>query len=104
MTLQRILAIIAATLLVGAVALATLGPPDVPLGQMLLLIDHDLTEALHTGTERYLADWIWADVMTPLLVRPAWLIPAALGLICAGFAMSISSRKPARRPHRRSQR
>lgn len=104
MTLQRILAVVSAILLVGSVALATLGPPSVPLGQVLLMLNHDLTEALRGGVEQYLAAWIWADMAVPLLVRPAWLVPAALGLIFAGAAFSVSGRKPAGRPHRRSQR
>ena len=104
MTLQRILAVISAILLVGSVALATLGPPSVPLGQVLLMVDHDLTEALRSGIEQHLAAWIWSDVAAPLLVRPAWLVPAALGLICAGAAFSVAGRKPASRPHRRSHR
>jgi hypothetical protein len=103
-TLQRILAVIAAILLVGSVALATLGPPGVPLGHLLLMLDHDLTEALRSGIERHLASWIWDDLAVPMLVRPAWLVPAALGLICAGAAFSVPVRKPAGRPHRRSQR
>lgn len=104
MTLQRILAILSAILLVGAVALATLGPPSVPLGQVLLMIDHDLTETLRTGIEQHLAAWMWSDVALPMLVRPAWLVPASLGLVCAGAAFSVARRKPAGRPHRRSQR
>jgi hypothetical protein len=103
-TLQRILAVIAAILLVGSVALATLGPPDWPLGQVLLMLDHDLTEALRSGVEQHLSSWIWSDLVVPLLIRPAWLIPAALGLICAGAAFSAAGRKPAGRPHRRSPR
>jgi hypothetical protein len=103
-TLQRILAVISAILLVGSVALATLGPPSVPLGQLLLMIDHGLTEALRSGIEQHLAAWIWSDMAVPLMVRPAWLVPAALGLICAGAAFSVSGRKTASRPHRRSQR
>ena len=104
MTLQRILAVIAAFFLVGSVALATLGPPSVPLGQLLLMLDHDLTDALRNGIEQHLASWIWSDVVLPLLVRPAWLVPAALGLICAGAAFSVPARKPAGRPPRRSPR
>lgn len=104
MTLQRILAVLSAILLVGAVALATLGPPSVPLGQVLLMIDHDLTETLRTGIEKHLAEWLWTDVALPLLVRPAWLVPASLGLVFAGAAFSVSARKPAGRTHRRSQR
>jgi hypothetical protein len=90
--------------LVGAVALATLGPPSVPLGQVLLLVDHDLTRTLHDGVQQHLAAWIWDDAIQPLLVRPAWLVPASLGLLFAGAALSVTSRKPAGRTHRRSQR
>ena len=104
MTLQRILAVLSAILLVGAVALATLGPPEVPLGQLLLMVDHDLTDALRTGIQNHVSGWLWSDVAQPLLVRPAWLIPAALGLVCAGAAFSASGRKAAGRTHRRSQR
>jgi hypothetical protein len=103
-TLQRILAVISAIFLVGSVALATLGPPSVPLGQLLLMLDHDLTAALSNGLEQHLATWMWSDLVMPLLARPAWLLPAAFGLICAGVAFSVPARKPAGRPHRRSQR
>jgi hypothetical protein len=103
-TLQRILAVIAAIFLVGSVALATLGPPGVPLGQLLLMLDHDLAAAMQDGIEQHLAAWMWSDLVVPLLARPAWLVPAALGLICAGVAFSVPARKPAGRPHRRSQR
>ena len=48
MIAQRILAVLAAMFLVGAVALATLGPPEVPLGQALFMIDHDLMDATHS--------------------------------------------------------
>ena len=51
-----------------------------PLGGLLLMIDHDLTEALRSGIEQHLAAWIWSDLAMPLLVRPAWLVPAALGI------------------------
>lgn len=104
MTLQRILAVVSAILLVGSVALATLGPPSVPLGQLLLMIDHGLTDMLRSGIEQHLASWIWSDIAVPLLLRPAWLVPAALGLVFAGAAFSVAGRKPAGRPHRRSQR
>ena len=102
MIAQRIFAILAAALLVGAVAVAMLGPPEVPLGQMVFMIDHDLMNALRSGIERHLASWIWGYLVAPLMVRPAWLVPAALGLICAGMAVTLSNRKPAHRSHRRS--
>jgi hypothetical protein len=100
---QRILAVIAAMLLVGAVALAMLGPPAVPLGQALFMLDHDLMNALHSGFERHISSWLWDNLAVPLMLRPAWLVPAALGLICGGLSLSLSTRKKApHRSHRRS--
>jgi hypothetical protein len=99
---QRILAVLSAALLVGAVALAMLGPPEVPLGQVLFMIDHDLMEAVHSFIGTHLASWLWDFVLVPLLVRPAWLVPAGFGLICGGVSLSLSTRKSAHRSHRRS--
>lgn len=102
MIAQRILAVIAAALLVGAVALAMLGPPEVPLGQALFMIDHDLMDGLHNFIGTHLHVWLWDNLMVPLMVRPAWLVPAALGLICGGISLSLSTRKTTHRSHRRS--
>lgn len=102
MIAQRTFAIIAAILLVGAVALAMLGPPSVPLGQALFMIDHDLMNVLHSGIEKHVSAWLWTYVLMPLMVRPAWLVPAALGLICGGLSLSLSTRKSTHRSHRRS--
>jgi hypothetical protein len=100
---QRIFAVLAAMLLVGAVALAMLGPPSVPLGQALFMVDHDLMDALHSGVERHLSSWLWESAAVPLMLRPAWLLPAALGLICAGVSLTLSTRKKStHRSHRRS--
>ena len=102
MIAQRIFAVLAAALLVGAVALAMLGPPEVPLGQMVFMIDHDLMNAMRSGIEKHLPSWIWGYLIGPLMVRPAWMVPAALGLICGGMALTLSNRKQAHRSHRRS--
>jgi hypothetical protein len=99
---QRILAVLAAMLLVGAVALAMLGPPSVPLGQALFMLDHDLMEALHSGIEKHVSAWLWSNIAVPLMLRPAWLVPAAMGVICGGLSLSLSTRKSAHRSHRRS--
>jgi hypothetical protein len=99
---QRILAVLSAALLVGAVALAMLGPPEVPLGQVLFMINHDLMEAVHGFVGTHLASWLWDYLLVPVLVRPAWLVPATVGLVCGGASVSLSTRKPARRSHRRS--
>jgi len=100
--LQRVLAILAAMLLVGAVALAMLGPPAVPLGQVLFMVDHDLMEAVHGFIGTHLATWLWDYLVLPLMLRPAWLVPAALGLLCGGASLSLSTRKSTHRSHRRS--
>lgn len=102
MIAQRILAVLSAILLVGAVALATLGPPSVPLGQVLFMIDHDLMESLHRLIGGGIAGWAWSDVIVPLMLRPAWLIPASAGILCGGAALSLTGRKPAVRSRRRS--
>ena len=103
MIAQRILAVLAAMLLVGAVALAMLGPPSVPLGQALFMLDHDLMNAVHSRIERYVTTWLWDYVAVPLMLRPAWLVPAGLGLVFGGMSLSLSTRKKsAHRSHRRS--
>jgi hypothetical protein len=99
---QRILAVLAAMLLVGAVAVAMLGPPAVPLGQMLFLVDHDLMDAVHSFIGTHVAGWLWDYLIAPLMLRPAWLVPAALGLILGGMSLSLSTRKSTHRSHRRS--
>ena len=55
MIAQRILAVVAAMFLVGAVAVAMLGPPEVPLGQLLFMIDHDLMDATHNFIGAHIA-------------------------------------------------
>lgn len=103
MTLQRILVVLSAILLVGAVAIATVVPPSMPLGEALYLLDEGLTQHLHEIIAGYLSGWAWANLAVPLLLRPAWLVPASLGVICAGAAVSVSNRKATRRTHHRSQ-
>ena len=97
MILQRALAVLAALLLVGSVALGTLGPPDLPLGQLLVMVDHDLVGKL----QKFLPAWMWVHLAAPLLVRPCWLVPAGLGLIATGLSMTLASRADARASHRR---
>jgi hypothetical protein len=99
---QRALAIIAAVLLVAAVGVATFGPQSVSLGQALVLFDRDVLAKLPLWSTRLLGNWVWVSLIQPLLVRPAWLVPASLGLVCAGLSLSLSNRKTTHRSHRRS--
>ena len=102
MIAQRVLAIIAAILLVAAVAVATFGPQSVSLGQALLLLDRDVLAKLPLWSTRVLGNWVWETLIQPLLVRPAWLVPASLGLVCIGLSLSLSNSKTTHRSHRRS--
>jgi hypothetical protein len=99
---QRALAVIAAVLLVAAVGIATFGPQSVSLGQALFQLDDTSLDVLLKWSNRVLGSWVWGAVVQPLLVRPAWLVPASAGLICCGLALSLSNRKTTHRSHRRS--
>ncbi len=101
MIARRILAILSAALLVGAVAVALLGPPEMPLGQALLAIDHRLLDGMQYEVERVFAPWLWTEVIMPVLARPAWLPPTALGLICAGLSLTLPQSRRAERPRQR---
>lgn len=101
MIARRILAILSAALLVSAVAVALLAPPGMPLGQALLALDHRVLGTLQSDVERFLTPWLWTEVILPVLVRPAWLPPAALGLICAGLSLSLPNGRRAERPRQR---
>ncbi|MBV9654796.1 MAG: hypothetical protein JOZ42_09565 [Acetobacteraceae bacterium] len=103
MIAQRILAVLAAILLVGAVALATLSPPDMPLGQLLFLANHDALQNAEAVIDHYASHWLWSWACVPLLVRPTWLLPAMLGILCAGLSTSLASRGAARNPHHRKR-
>lgn len=98
--MSRILAVVAAILLVGAVGVAFLAPPGLPLGRAISLLDHGLLSTLHGGIRAYAGTWLWDDVLLPLLVRPAWLVPASIGVIFAGASVTVGSRA-GRGPHRR---
>jgi hypothetical protein len=99
---QRVLAVISAILLVAAVAIATFGPESISLGPALYLLDHDVLDKLPGWSTRMMGNWFWSSVIQPLLVRPAWLIPASIGIVCVGLSVSLSNRKTTHRSHRRS--
>jgi hypothetical protein len=99
---QRVLAVISAVLLVAAVAIATFGPESISLGQALYLFDHKALDELPGWSTRNLGGWVWSTIIQPLLQRPAWLIPASVGIVCVGLSMSLSNRKTTHRSHRRS--
>jgi len=98
---QRALAVLSAVLLVGSVALATLGPHWATLGRALFAMNHDLPDGMQHWLQGHVGSWAW-DILLPLIQRPAWLLPTSLGLICAGLSVSLSNRNTPHRSHRRS--
>jgi hypothetical protein len=99
---QRSLAVLAAVFLVAAVGIATFGPQSVSLGQALAMLDHSLLDTLLRWSNGVGGAWITGAIIQPLLVRPAWLVPASAGIVCGGLALSLSNRKTTHRSHRRS--
>jgi hypothetical protein len=99
---QRILAVLAAVLFVGAVGLATIGPEMISLGAVLSYFTATGETSLHNWLVRVVGLWSWDYVARPLLIRPAWLPLGSLGLICAGVALSLPAHDATRRSHRRS--
>lgn len=102
MIAQRVLAVISAVFLVATVGIATFGPESISLGQALYLLDRDILSALPVWATRTLGPWFWNSLLQPLLVRPAWLMPASVGIIAAGLSLSLSNRKSPNRSRRRS--
>ena len=95
---QRVMAILAAVFLVGAVAVALIGSPDAPLGVDLYVLDRDGLYAVQS----HVSGWLWEAVARPLLIRPAWLLPACIGILFGGLSLSIAShQRPQRTPRRR---
>lgn len=86
MIASRIFAALAALFLVAAVAIAALTPLGMTLGQGLTLLDG----AWMAWIQKHSPAWGWMWVELPFLLRPLWLIPAGIGLICAGAAASLN--------------
>lgn len=94
----RIFAVLAAAFLVVAVGIAALLPPGLTLKHGLLLIDAGIVDWLKLHS----LEWAWTWLMMPFLQRPLWLIPASLGLIAAGLALTFNLGKPSPSRRRRS--
>jgi len=97
----RILAVLAAIFLVIAFALATLLPPMLSLGELAAMVDHPTLVAVQDWTRMQISQWAWDQLAMPLLERPCWLVPIAIGLVCTGAAVTLASRGGVRRSHRR---
>jgi len=97
----RILAVVSAVLLVIAFALAVLLPPLTTLGRAISTVNHGWLVSLQETVRNGISEWAWLHLAVPLLVRPAWLVPAGLGMVAGGLALTVSSGRGASRSHRR---
>jgi len=97
----RILSVLAAAFLVMAFAVAALWPPDTPLRDLLGMIDSSWVPVLQVWIEKGLSPWLWANVAMPVLERPGWLPPTAIGLIFFGGAVQLSRHRGSRKRPRR---
>ncbi|MGI4942952.1 MAG: hypothetical protein ACRYHQ_20700 [Janthinobacterium lividum] len=102
MTAQRIFMLLAAVMLVAAFALAVLGPQDMTLGEGLLLLDHTLLARIRGAVVSTLSQGWWDHLAVPVLIRPAWLPAAAVGLIFAGCALTMGGGPASNTRRRRS--
>jgi hypothetical protein len=98
---SRALAVLAAAAFVGAFALATLFPPLSTLAQLVAWDDPHGLYTLHDFVVGHSSAWVWTNLALPVLLRPAWLLPVCLGVLCAGGATTIASRTGVPRSHRR---
>jgi hypothetical protein len=98
----RIFYVLAAVFLVGAVALASMLPPDMSLHEALHTIDSERADSMQHAMVNALGGRFWDSVFVPLLMRPVWLGPLFLGLICVGGAVSAGFHATPRANRRRS--
>jgi len=85
---SRTFAVLAAAMAVTAVALIVLTPDSMTLIQGLAQLNPELPQHVRHAIQNVFGARVWAHVVTPVLVRPVWLIPGSLGLLCAGISAS----------------
>lgn len=88
--LSRSFAVLAAALFVLAFALAMLTHGAMSLLEGLARLDPGLPHRVHHLLAGAFHGFVWQRLALPLLVRPVWLVPACLGLVCAGVAATAS--------------
>ena len=85
--IARTFVILAAVLFVVGAAVASVDGPMMPLVDGMAMIDHNWIGWLDGHSSQWLKRW----VLGPVLVRPAWLLPVALGVVAIGLAASLNS-------------
>lgn len=101
MIAQRALAVLCAAFLVGAIAIGSLTDPGWPLGHMMFAISPRVLDFFQTGVRANVPAWMWDWVVLPCLIRPAWLLPACVGVVCGGLYVTLASRQGEPRSRRK---
>jgi hypothetical protein len=86
----KVMAALGAVFLVAGFALASLLQPFTSLAQLAAMLDDKWMLALDHAERSGVARWLWVNVEVPVLLRPCWLLPITIGLICVGFAVSFA--------------
>ncbi len=102
MIVSRIFTVFAAVLLVTAFALMVLPPDGLTLVQGLAQLVQDAPQTLQRSIVHTLGAVAWLNVFVPLLVRPVWLVPLSLGVLCVGVA--ATTMPPTESPRRTGRR
>jgi len=101
--ISRLFTVLAAVLFLATFGLGILLPRDLSLAQAVNAMDPALFRGLQHSVVNAVGQRAWVHVAVPLLVRPAWLIPACLALIATGAAATTATpRKSTRTTRRRS--
>ena len=75
------LLLIAALLLAAGAALGLLAGWGTPLGEALFRYDPALLNTAQAGIQRHVSPALWDEAALPLLERPTWVVPVALGAL-----------------------
>jgi len=89
--ISRLLAVLAATLLVTAFSLFMLTPYDLSLAQGVTAMDPAMLRHLQSAVRHTIGAGSWTYLAVPVLARPVWLLPFCAGLICAGLANTFTA-------------
>ena len=88
---MRLLTVLAATALIAAFALATMLPPLTSVADLVGMLDNRTLVALPGVIRAHVPDWAWRWAVLPVLLRPVWLLPAAVGVVLGGVVITLQS-------------
>lgn len=98
MMAAKLFAALGALCLVASFAVASLMRPWATLAELFAVLDHRMVLVWDRAEHSSAVTWLWLHVVMPLMQRPAWLVPTALGLVFVGAATTFTwGQEPARR-------